>query len=117
VSRRYVLYLEDMLEACAKIQEFASGLHYNEFVTYGMPYYSIIRLLEIIGEAAKNIPEHVRGRYPEVKWRQIIRARDLLAHHYFGLEDETLWEIVQEHIPELREQLGPIIAAEENRDS
>lgn len=117
MSRKYLLYLKDMQEACTKVQEFAAGLAYDDFIAYGMPYYSIIRLLEIIGEAAKNVPEEVRDRHSEVEWRRIGRARDLMAHHYFGLEDETLWEIVQSHTPVLLEQLGPIIEDESVRES
>lgn len=68
MSRKYLLYLKDMQEACAKVQEFATGLSFDGFITRGMPYYSIIRLLEIIGEAAKNIPDEVRDRYKGARY-------------------------------------------------
>jgi uncharacterized protein with HEPN domain len=112
MSRRYVLYLKDMEEACIKVQEFADGLTYEEFISYGMPYHAIVRLIEVIGEAAKAIPENVRARYPEVEWRRMGRTRDIMAHHYFSLEDDTLWEIIEKHVPELMAHLGPIIEAE-----
>jgi uncharacterized protein with HEPN domain len=56
MSRRYVLYLKDMEEACIKVREFSDGLTYEEFISYGMPYHAIVRLIEVIGEAAKAIP-------------------------------------------------------------
>ena len=115
VSRRYLLSLKDMHEACTKVVEFAGGLAYEDFVAHGMPYHAIVRVIEIIGEAAKNIPDEVRGRHPEVEWQRIGRARDVMTHHYFGLEDETLWEIVQEHVPELLALLGPVIEDESKR--
>lgn len=101
-----------MEEACTKAQEFADGLTFEEFISYGMAYHAIVRLIEVIGEAAKAIPEDVRARYPEVEWRRICRARDIMAHHYFSLEDDTLWEIIQKNVPELLERLGPMIEAE-----
>ena len=85
---------------------------FDEFAAREMPYYSLVRLLEIIGEAVKNIPDEVRDRYPDVRWRQIARARDVMAHHYFGLEDETLWEMIEVHVPELLRQIRPIIDRE-----
>ena len=104
-----------VMEACSKVIEFSEGLTYEGFVAYGMPYHAIVRLMEVIGEAAKNIPDEVRGRHPEIEWQRIGRARDVMAHHYFGLEDETLWEIVQLHVPELLALLGPVIEDESQR--
>jgi uncharacterized protein with HEPN domain len=98
-----------MEEACRKVAEFAEALSQEQFMDRGMAYHAIVRMLEIIGEAAKNIPDHIRERYPQVQWNRIGRARDIIAHHYFSLEDETLWEVIQEHVPELHAQLGPIL--------
>ena len=112
MSREYLLFLRDIEEACRKILEFSEELSFEDFAAREMPYYSLVRLLEIIGEAVKSIPEDVRSRYPEVQWRQIARARDVMAHHYFGLEDETLWEMVQVHVPLLLGQIRPIIDQE-----
>ena len=105
-----------MEQACLQAREFADGLTYEESILHGMPYHALVRLIEVIGEAAKAVPEEARARHPEVEWRRIGRARDIMAHHYFSLEDETLWEIIQQHIPELLGQLGPIIEDESTRD-
>jgi uncharacterized protein with HEPN domain len=112
VSRDYVLFLNDIEDACQKIVDYSNELTFEDFAKQDMPYYSLVRLLEVIGEAVKNLPEEVRDRYPAVQWRQIARARDLMAHHYFGLEDETLWEMVQVHVPVLLAQIRPIIDQE-----
>ena len=117
MSRDYILFLNDIEDACRKIIDFSNGLSFEDFAKQGMPYYSLVRLLEVIGEAVKNIPEEVRDRYPAVQWRQIARARDLMAHHYFGLEDETLWEMVQVHVPELLAQIRPIIDLESEAEA
>jgi uncharacterized protein with HEPN domain len=73
-----------------------------------MTYDATLRNLEILGEAAKKIPEGVCRRYPEVDWRGIAGLRDVVAHAYFALDNATLWKIVRGDIPRLVEQLERI---------
>lgn len=73
-----------------------------------MAYDATLRNLEILGEAAKNIPEEIRQRYPDVDWRGAAGLRDTLAHAYFALDDATLWKIVRTDIPKLLVQLEKI---------
>ena len=101
MSRDWRLYLEDMLECCGKVQEYTRGLDLPRFIGHSMAYDAVLRNLEILGEATKGIPDDIRTRYPEVEWRKIAGLRDVLAHFYFGLEDDTLWDIVQHKVPEL----------------
>ena len=112
MSRRYLLFLNDMEAACQRVCEFVQGCDQETFCSHGIAYYAIVRNLEIIGEAAKGIPDEVRQRHPQVEWARIGRARDIIAHHYFALEDETLWEMTTVHVPRLLERLAPIIATE-----
>lgn len=94
-----------MEAACQRVCEFVQGCDQEAFCGHGMAYYAIVRNLEIIGEAAKGIPDEVRRRNAEVEWARIARARDIIAHHYFALEDETLWEMTTVHVPRLLEHL------------
>jgi uncharacterized protein with HEPN domain len=73
-----------------------------------MAYDATLRNLEILGEAAKKIPEEIRQRYPDVDWRGVAGLRDILAHAYFALDDATLWKIVRTDIPHLLDFLGRI---------
>ncbi len=79
-----------------------------------MAYDAILRNLEIIGEAAKNIPPEIRSKYPEVDWRGMAGLRDVMAHTYYALQDETLWSIVQNRVPELYTSAERILEQEEN---
>jgi len=77
-----------------------------------MAYDAILRNLEIIGEAAKHVPEDVSRRYKKVEWRRISGLRDIVAHAYFGVNDEIVWDVVQNKIPELEEQMKEILGSE-----
>ncbi len=108
MSRDWRLFLEDMLVCCGKVLDYTCGMELPDFLANSMVYDAVIRNLEVLGEAAKNIPDEVRGQYPQVEWRKIAGLRDVLAHFYFGLEDETLWDIVRNKIPALKSQLQQI---------
>jgi len=73
-----------------------------------MAYDATLRNLEILGEGAKKIPEDIRQRYPAVDWRGVAGLRDILAHAYFALENETLWKIIRTDVPELLMRLEQI---------
>ena len=111
MSRDWRLSLQDMLEACAKVREYASDLEFREFADQALVYDAIMWNLQILGEAAKNIPDDLRAKYPEAEWRKIAGLRDVLTHSYFRLHNETLWDVVQNKIPDLAEQLAQILAA------
>jgi len=108
VSRSWQLFLRDMLESAVKVERFTSGLELAQFLANEMLYDAVLRNLELLGEAAKRVPDEVRGRYPSVDWRGIASLRDVLAHSYFALDDETLWRIVSEDVRRLRPELDRI---------
>ena len=66
----------------------------------------MVRNLEVIGEAAKMIPEAIRVEYPNIEWKKIAGLRDILAHHYFEVDLDIVWDIVQNKLPELERDLG-----------
>ena len=85
---------------------------FEQFLSDDRTFDAIMHNLQIIGEAAKNVPQDIRVRYPEVEWRKIAGLRDVLAHAYFSLENEILWDIVQNKIPPLLEQVQHILETE-----
>lgn len=112
MSRSLQLYLEDICTSCAKVQRYTLNMSLEDFVEYERTYDAVVRNLQIIGEAVKQISPEVRDQYPAVEWRKIADLRDILAHAYFSLENETLWDIVQNKVPELQEQMQQIAQAE-----
>ncbi len=69
----------------------------------------VVRNLEIIGEASKNIPSHMKARYSDIEWRKITGLRDILAHEYFGVDLDVLWDIIKNKLPELKKRISHIL--------
>jgi uncharacterized protein with HEPN domain len=111
-ARNWSLFLLDMQLCCSKILRYRQGLTRESFLANEMLVDAVLRNLEVLGEAAKQIPLAVRERHPQVPWRRIAGLRDVLAHAYFGLEEDTIWQIVAETIPFLAAQLDQVVEAE-----
>lgn len=87
----------------------SAGLSFGAFVTDDTLRRAFVRSLEIIGEAARKIPEDFRVAHPDVEWRAMAGMRDRLIHEYFGVDFELVWDVVQTHIPELRARLKGLL--------
>jgi len=101
MSRDEVMYLQDIADSCDKVLRFAKGLSLPDLLQDEKTYDAVVRNLEIIGEAAKHISENLRAQMPDIEWRKISGMRDILAHDYFGIDNDILWDIVQNKIPQL----------------
>jgi len=105
-------FIVDMFLSCRKIVEYTRGLSFDEFVKDDKTLDAVVRNLEILGEAVKNLTDDFRKKYSEVEWSLIAKTRDKLIHYYFGIDNETLWKIVKSDIPDLLDKLRNIIQAE-----
>jgi uncharacterized protein with HEPN domain len=105
MPRDFEVYLEDILQAIGKIRIYTAGLTRDEFSQDDKTIDAVIRNLEIIGEAAKMIPESLRTKYPNIEWKKIAGLRDILAHQYFGIDLDIVWDILQNKLPDLERQL------------
>ncbi len=101
MSRDEIMYLQDVAESCDKILRFTAGLSQSDLIGDDKTYDAVVRNLEIIGEAAKHISEDLRGHMPDIEWRKAAGLRDMLAHAYFGIDNDILWDVVQNKVPQL----------------
>ena len=99
MKRDYEDYLRDMLENAEKALSFVQGMDYDGFSMDEKAVYAVIRAFEIIGEAARQIPEDVRQSHPEIQWREIAAMRNKLTHEYFGVNTRVIWRTVHEDLP------------------
>ena len=101
-TRDYRDYLRDILVAVNDVESFVQELTYDEFVKDRKTLNAVVRSIEIIGEASKNIPEAVKAKYKDLPWKQMAGMRDKLIHAYFGVDTETLWKAAKDNIPPLK---------------
>jgi uncharacterized protein with HEPN domain len=101
MPRDYRLYLQDILDACCKIREYTVSHDFESFKSDSKTFDAVLRNLEIIGEAAKSLPEEIRGLSPQIAWNRIAGLRNILAHAYFAVNAEIIWDIIQNELPKL----------------
>lgn len=100
-EREWRFYLDDMIGFAEKVLAYTEDFDQASFVASGINYDATVRNLELIGEAATHVPESVRSAHPEIPWRLIIATRNRLIHGYLGIDNDTLWSIIQTDIPAL----------------
>lgn len=108
MQTNFKVYFEDILKAVSNIEEYIDSLGFDEFKANKLVRDAVIRNLEIIGEAAKNVPKEIQRNYSEIEWREIAGLRDILIHRYFEVNMRIIWDIVKNKLPDLRKKVSKI---------
>ena len=103
-------FLSDIQEGIRRITDYTGGMTYETFLTDTKTQDAVIRNLEVIGEATKNLSEGLRTKYAKLPWRSMAGVRDRLIHHYFGVNLDIVWQIATAELPEVAPQLDRILA-------
>ena len=102
-------FLLHILESIKLIEDFTKGCSTEKFFESDIIQNATIRMIEIIGEAVKNIPKDFKLKHPEVPWKNIAGTRDKLIHEYFGVDLKLTYRIIKENIPELKQKISKIL--------
>lgn len=103
------LYLQDILDAMLAIEQFVEGIGFEEFKEDDKTSSAVVRKLEIIGEAAKQITDDIKSKYPQLPWKEMAGMRDRLIHFYFGIKYELVWHTIKDVIPVVKPVIREIL--------
>jgi uncharacterized protein with HEPN domain len=101
VSRRPAQRIEDIRLCCEKVLRYTSGMSREALAENELVTDAVLRNIEVIGEATKNLPDDVRATMPDIEWKKIAGMRDWLSHVYYRVDSDIVWDVVETKIPEL----------------
>lgn len=105
MTRSLYLFISDILNGIKNVESFLKDISKEDFIKDIEKQSAIVRQLEIIGEATKNIPNSFREKYPEISWKKIAGLRDIITHAYFNIDLNITWDIIKKDLPNLKEQI------------
>ena len=109
MNRSAELFIRDILEYMERSEEHLKELSFEEFLHDNKTCDAVIRCIEVIGEAAKNVPASIRDKYPSIPWRNMAGMRDKIIHGYFVVDFEEVWLVVKEEVPELKPMIQEVL--------
>jgi len=109
MKRSVELYIKDIIEYMERAEEYLRGLTFEQFLKDRKTCDAVVRCIEIIGEATKNVPDEIRKRYPSIPWRDMAGMRDKCIHGYFTVDFEAVWLVVKEEIPKLKPLIKEVL--------
>jgi uncharacterized protein with HEPN domain len=101
--------LQHILDAIDEVEAFVEGCNFGQFVTNSMMFSACLHKLEVIGEASNRLTQDLQDASNEIPWRSINGLRNMIAHEYFGIDQQTIWNIIQSDLPTLRPKLVKLL--------
>ena len=108
-DRDFTDYIRDILISIQDVEEFTTGITFEDFLKDKKTIKAVIRSLEVLGEASKKIPDEVRNRYPRVPWKRMAGMRDKLIHEYFGVDLEIVWNVAKKELPPVKSSIEELV--------
>jgi uncharacterized protein with HEPN domain len=111
-KREYRDYLQDIYDAINDISNFIEGMAHEDFLKDKKTMNAVIRSIEVIGEASKQLPKAVRDKYPSIPWKKMAGMRNKVIHEYFGVDIEIVWKTAKKQIPALKKKIFALLKRE-----
>ena len=105
------LYLTDIVDALEKIENYTRGFSFEKFASNDQAIDAVVRNFEVIGEAARNMPNEVVSAHPGIPWEKMVSMRNKVIHEYFSVDEEIVWKTIQEDLAGLKDQIAKILSA------
>ena len=109
MTKDFLVYLEDIIDAMDKAVFFVEGMTYEQFKEDIKTHYAVVRSIEIIGEATKRLPMMIRERYPDIPWKDMAGMRDIIIHGYDNINQKIVWDVVKRDIPRIKPLIQQVI--------
>jgi uncharacterized protein with HEPN domain len=117
MKKEFLDYVEDIINAMIDAQQFVEGMEFEDFLEDKKTVFAVLRALEIIGEATKNIPVHIRDRFPQIPWKEMAGMRDKVIHEYFGVDLRRVWNTTKNDLPALKSEFERVLEESEKKHS
>jgi len=108
IEKNRTIFIRHILENIKKIEDFSKGISKEELKNDELRKYAIVRAIEVIGEAVKNLSNEFKEKHKDIPWKEIIGTRDIMIHKYFGVDLEIVWDIIENNLPDLKKKLKSI---------
>lgn len=105
MKRDSKLYIEDILTSIELVSKYTKGFTEKKFLRSSQTQDAVLRRLEVISEAARQLPDKIKKRHPKIPWKKIVSMRTILAHEYFGVRLQTAWNTIKKDLPKLKQSL------------
>jgi len=102
MKRKFRFFIQDIMDAINDIEKFIGEMDFDAFCSDDKTRSAVVWKVETIGEASKNIPIEVKTKYGQLPWKEMARTRDKIAHFYFGIDYEIVWQIIKEELPSIK---------------
>lgn len=109
MPRECKLYLRDILNSIERIENYTANMSFDKFRENNLVVDGVIRNLEIIGEAVKNLSGEIKTEYSDIEWKKIAGLRDIICHEYFGVDIDIIWDVIENKLPELKTAINKIM--------
>ncbi len=109
MKQEYYDYVKDIIDSIKDIEKFTKGMNFEDFKKDKKTVNAVIRSLEVIGEAAKNISQDLKDKFSDIPWKEMAGMRDKLIHEYHGVDLEIVWTVMKEELPPLKPKIEKVL--------